>query len=198
VDNKTLLIIGLLVVLYFKSKKRRRGGAMTQPAKPDAKPKTQAPKIKAPKISGFTQYRELLAQKESAGKYDARRPNSKYWGRYQLGPLARRVGGAAGVKWAKFSKDKTLQDNAVRLWTARLYNELLAVPDARAAIGKTLHGEKVTPAFLVAMDHLRGRAATMKWIRTGKSTADGNGVLNTKFAKDFRNFDLSELKQGTA
>ncbi len=194
-DNNVLAIL-LLIGLAFllKSKKRRQSGAKTVVKLPQPPPVTIKPK----KPSNWLAYRELLAQKESAGKYDARRPKSRYWGRYQLGPNARKIGGAQGIKWADYKKNQPLQDQAVKTWTARLFREITNHPTTGAAIGKTLHGEKITPALLVAMDHLTGRAATMRFVRTGKTTKDGNGIENLTYARPFRDFDLSELRKATA
>lgn len=195
-DRTTVLIIAVLLLVFFSRGKRRRPAGKMQPEKPKAK---TPQKITPDKPGGWLAYRERLAKKESSGKYDARRPNSKYWGRYQLGPLARRVGGAQGVRWAQYQNDQALQDAAVKRWTARLYQELRAQKLARQAVDAgTLHGEKVTWAFLVAMDHLTGRTATMKWLRTGQTTKDANKVSNVDWARGFAPFSLSELEKGAA
>ena len=189
--NSHLVVLALIALAFFLRAKRRRTGATKLPSK-------KVEKLPQPKPApGWTAYREQLAQKESSGKYDARRAGSRYWGRYQLGPNARKVGGAAGVKWVKYKTDHALQDAAVKKWSARLLSEIKATPTLSAAIGKTLHGQKVTAALLVAMDHLTGRAALMKWARTGKTTKDGNGIENLSYAQPFAKFDLSDLERAT-
>jgi len=187
-DTNALIL--LLVVAFLFLKKKKTKAVKVLPA-----PKPKPVKIAVPTVGNWLTYRELLAKKESAGKYDARRPRSRYWGRYQLGPNARKIGGAEGVKWADFSKNESLQDSAVKTWTKRLFREISNNSTTADAIGKTLHGEKVTAALLVAMDHLTGRAATLRWIRTGKTTNDGNAVANLTYARPFRDFDLSELNR---
>lgn len=187
-DTTALLLLLIVAFLFLKKKKTKAAKALPAPA-----PKPV--KIAPGKPTNWLSYRELLATKESAGKYDARRPRSRYWGRYQLGPNARKIGGAQGIKWADYSKNESLQDAAVKSWTKRLLTEITANTTTAAAIGKTLHGEKVTAALLVAMDHLTGRAATLRWVRTGKTTNDGNGVANLTYARPFRDFDLSELNR---
>jgi hypothetical protein len=192
-DRAFWLVAGVLLLLFLKSKKRRQSdakkiGPKTDPSK---QAKTEAP---AQKVKGWTAYRELLAKKESAGKYDARRPNSRYWGRYQLGPLARKVGGAQGVKWAQFKNDTALQDTAVKTWTTRLLKELKAQPLAVKAVTDG----KATWAQLVAMDHLTGRSATMKWLRSGQITKDANKVSNLAWGKQFAQFNLTELERSSS
>ncbi len=190
-DRTTTIVIIALLVWFLSRAKRQRTAATMQPSQT---PLPGPPKIQPPKVDGFLPYRELLAKKESSGKYNARRPSSQYWGRYQLGRLARKVGGAQGVRWTQYKNDFALQNKTVKSWTRRLYKELKAQPLAQRAVAAgTLHGLPVSWAFLVAMDHLTGRAATMKWLRTGKPTTDGNGVKNTDFAKPFTAFNLSTL-----
>lgn len=185
-ERETWLLLGaLLLWCLFKSK---RGAGLPMKKRAKISPKT-AQKV----ATGWMGYREQLAAKESAGKYDARRPNSQYWGRYQLGRLARGQTDAKGVRWSKFKTDKDLQDRAVKQWTSRLLQMLQRQPDAAAAV----RSGKATWAQLVAMDHLTGRAAVMKWIRTGQITRDGNNVSNLDWGKSFAQYDLSELKKGT-
>lgn len=195
--NETFWLLVVLGLLLFSKSKRRRMTPRQTAKTPDTETPekiTPAPPSKIPEDgSGWAQWRELLAQKESGGRYDARRPGSQYWGRYQLGTLARSNTSAKGVRWSKFKSDIGLQNRAVKEWTARAYNELQAQPDARAAVA----AKKATWAQLVAMDHLTGRAATMKWIRTGQITKDANDVSNLDWGKDFARFDLSELKRGS-
>ena len=196
-DRTTLIIVAVLVLLFIKSKRRQAGAKvpLKLPATPPQKIPATPQKIVTPKAGGWLAYREQLARQESAGDYAARRPGSQYWGRYQLGALARRAGGAKGVRWAQFKTDQALQDKTAAKWTARNLTELQAQPTARAAVkAGTKHGVPVSWASLVAMDHLTGRGATMKWLRTGKTTKDGAGVINVAFARPFLRFDLSELK----
>jgi hypothetical protein len=181
-----LVLVGLF--LYFKSKRRRAGATM--------QPQPTPPKVTPPptvKPGGWIAYRETLAQKESGKNYEARRPNSQYWGRYQLGRLARGATSARGVRWSAFKKNEALQDQAVREWTTRNLRELKAQPDA----AKAVRDGRATWAQLVAMDHLTGRAATMRFVRTGASTADANNTKNTDWGRDFASFDINELTKGS-
>ena len=193
-DDNLFAILVLIALAFFLKSKRRRIADKTVVKLP--LPPAPAPVTIKPEPAGnWLAYRELLAKKESSGKYDARRPSSRYWGRYQLGPNARKIGGAKGVKWTDYKKNQSMQDAAVKTWTSRLVSEITAQPTLSAAIGKTLHGQKVTLPLLVAMDHLTGRAAVMRWVRSGKTTTDGNGVVNLTYAKPFAQFDLSELSR---
>ena len=197
-DNRTSLVVLIVIVLLVIKSKRRQDGAKTAVKLPGQEPEKvpdEVPKIIAPQSAGWLGYRELLARKESAGDYAARRPGSQYWGRYQLGALARRAGGAGGVRWVNFKTDQALQDKTVANWTARNVRELQAQPEARAAVAAgTIHGVPVSWAMLAAMDHLTGRGAVMKWLRTGKTTKDGAGVVNLSWSRPFLSYDLSELK----
>ena len=187
-DRNWWILAAVGLFYFFKSKRR----GITP--RPQAEKITPAPAAKvAPAADGWTSWRELLAQKESGGRYDARRPGSQYWGRYQLGTLARANTSAKGVRWSQFMKNEQLQNKAIKEWTARALRELKAQPDARAAVA----AGKATWAQLVAMDHLTGRAATMKWIRTGKATRDANQVSNYEWGLPFAGFNIDSIERAS-
>ncbi len=192
------LLLGLGLLFIFKSKKRRQKAVKivpqdkNLPARAKTPEKPAKPAIEKVKPASWLAYRELLATKESAGKYDARRRNSQFWGRYQLVRLARSATDAKGVRWDLFKKTKQLQDRAIKQWTTRNLVELQAQPEAREAVA----ANKATWSQLAAMDHLTGRSATMAWLRTGKVTKDANGVSNVDWGRAFAPFDLTELEKG--
>ena len=183
-QDKSFIYLALAIggFLFLKSKRQRM------------LPRSRAEEPEKVTPQGWVAYREKLAQKESAGKYTARRPNSQYWGRYQLGRLARSVTDAKNKTWDEYRQNPGLQDKAVKQWTTRLLRELQRQPDAQKAVADG----KATWAQLVAMDHLTGRAAVMKWIRTGEITRDGNRVSNLDWGKEFAGFNLDELKGKTS
>jgi len=186
-DNRNWWILAAAGLFYlFKSK--RRG---ITPRPPAEKITPAAPSKVTPAQDGWTSWRELLAQKESGGRYDARRPGSQYWGRYQLGTLARANTSAKGVRWAQFMKNEQLQNQAIKEWSGRALRELKAQPDAIAAVA----AGKATWAQLVAMDHLTGRAATLRWIRTGKATKDANQVSNFEWGLPFAGFNIDSIER---
>ena len=187
----------LLIPFFFYWLSRRKA--------PVAKPAT-SPKIKAgpgdAKI-GAKIYLNKLAKLESGPTqpaWDSRRPNSQYWGRWQLGRLARNGPAsepaelwiARGVKWDSFKADPALQTAAATYWSRRAYRELRRNRTAANAIkAGVLHGLPVTWSGLVGFDHLVGRAAVLKWIRTGQDTKDANGVGGTVYLSKLGGLDLA-------
>jgi len=196
----------LLALFLIKRVLNRSNRPQVKPskAKTSARPGKRKPAAKrSQNAQGTKRYLNRLAKLESGPdqpNYTARRPNSQYWGRWQLGRLARNGPPnepasewvARRVPWRQFSQDAALQTAAVTNWARRAYRELKRQPDARAAVAAgTLHGLPVTWSGLVGFDHLVGRAAVLKWIRTGADTQDANGTPGTRYLTTLNGADLS-------
>jgi len=201
-----------LLWLFKSALKNRRAGAVgpgnAKPKSPQkqtlsTKSKTEPRQKETPAGAGASAYLEKLAVLESGPNqpnWKARRPNSQYWGRWQLGRLARNgppnepatAWVARRMPWTKFKDDPTTQTAAAVHWARRAYQELRRSRTAANAVrAGTLHGVKVTWSGLVGMDHLVGRGAVLKWVRTGEDTKDANGTAGTSYLKSLGGFDLS-------
>lgn len=198
-------ILPLALLFLFKaalkSKNKTIPGASAPPKKTATAPiqKQARPKDAA----GASAYLEKLAILESGPNqpnWQARRPNSQYWGRWQLGRLARNgppnepasKWAARRVTWTKFKSDPAIQTAAAVNWARRAYQELRRSRTAANAVrAGNLHGVPVTWSGLVGMDHLVGRGAVLKWIRTGEDTKDANGVAGSSYLRRLGGFNLS-------
>lgn len=189
-------LLPLALFLAARTLRKTPGGAKKarrKTAKPIAKPKATSPATYLDRLA-------ILESGKTQPNWKARRPRSKYWGRWQLGPLARNGPRsepksdwpARGVSWEKFSKDGPLQTIAAASWALRAYRELKASTLARAAVEQgNLHGERVTWSGLVGMDHLVGRPGVIKWLATGEDSQDANGTKGTTYLRKLGGIDLS-------
>ena len=186
------LLFPLALVLLLRLRAAPRPQAQTKTAR--KQPVT---------TSGPQTYLNKLAILESGPtqpNWDARRPRSQYWGRWQLGRLARNGPAnepkakwpARRVSWDVFKASPEIQTAAVTSWSKRAFRELQNSSLAKAAIqAGQAHGLPVTWSGLVGMDHLVGRGAVIKWLRTGEDTKDANGTPGTRYLKTLNGADLS-------
>ena len=121
--------------------------------------------------------------------YEAKRPNSQYWGKYQLSESARASIGLGEISWDKWRSNTELQEAALKLWIDILYQELKY--DIKKYDGKFLNGWAITESGIIAMAHNVGAGATKQFLYSdGKNVPkDGSGKDATRFLI-LGNYDL--------
>lgn len=132
-----------------------------------------------------------LAMFESSGRYDIVKTAGDYWGRYQIGPIARKELGIDKISQSEFLSNERLQDGLV---TALLLRNKKYLKNAIGEYeGKMVRGIYITQSGLLAGAHLRGVSSVVKFLESeGKiDEKDGNGVPVSKYIKYFGNYNLN-------
>lgn len=113
--------------------------------------------------------------------YEARRPNSQFWGKYQMGELARKSVKLSDITWDKWKTNPELQEAAMRMWVDILYQSMKS--DIKKYDGKFLNGWGITESGIIAMAHNVGPDATSKFLASGGKNVpkDGSGKDATRF-----------------
>jgi hypothetical protein len=132
-----------------------------------------------------------LAKFESSGKYECYKEAGDYWGRYQMGPIARQAIGIDKIARQDFLSNHKLQDGVV---TALMQlNKKHLAPYIGKYEGKTVNGIYVTQSGLLAGAHLGGAQSVINWLESNglSDFADGNGTHITKYIKAFSGYKLN-------
>jgi len=113
--------------------------------------------------------------------YEARRENSQYWGKYQMGESARESVGLSTITWEKWKTNPELQEAALKMWVDVLYNELDS--DLKKYDGTFLNGWAITESGIIAMAHNVGSDPVKKFLYSGGKIIpkDGSGKDATRF-----------------
>ena len=121
--------------------------------------------------------------------YEARRPNSEYWGKYQMGASARKTINLNDVTWEKWKTNPELQEAALKLWVDILYQNLK--DEMKKYDGTFLNGWAITESGLIAMAHNVGSEPVRQFLQSGgrKVPKDGSGKDATRFLV-LGNYDL--------
>lgn len=121
--------------------------------------------------------------------YEARRQNSQYWGKYQIGENARRDIGLSDISWEQWKNNPDLQEAALKMWIEILYKNLK--DEIRLYDGKFLNGWAITESGIIAMAHNVGPEPVRKFLKSdGKIVPkDGSGKDATRFLI-LGNYDL--------
>jgi len=132
-----------------------------------------------------------LGMIESRNNYDAKRNKSQYWGKYQLGTLARVTVGIDTIQWETFKSDTSLQDAAVMVYLLkikeRLTNHMYPDSTMRNFIeefsGTVVGNYNITESGLIGMAHNCGVTSTKIFLISGGRIVpvDGLGTPATKY-----------------
>ncbi len=132
-----------------------------------------------------------LAMFESSGRYNIVKTAGDYWGRYQIGPIARQELGLTKITQKEFLSNERLQDGLV---TALLIRNKKYLKEAIGEYeGQEVAGIYITQSGLLAGAHLRGASSVIKFLKSGGKVdqTDGNGVPVSKYIKHFGNYNLN-------
>jgi hypothetical protein len=140
----------------------------------------------------FEKWKEKLHNIESGGMtnpYSARRENSQFWGKYQLGEYARKSINLGGVTWETWKNNPELQEAALKMWIKIIYSDLK--PEIQKYDGKFLSGWNITESGIIAMGHNVGPAPVKTFLNSGGKIIpkDGSGKDATRFLI-LGNYDL--------
>jgi len=130
-----------------------------------------------------------IAMSESGCNYRPKQSGTTYWGKYQMGPSARKDIGIA-VDMETFLSEPELQEICMKLLLLRNKEYL------KNYIGKyqyrTLNGFYITESGLLAMAHLVGHGPVIEFLASGGKTnpKDGNGKRGTDYLTEFNGFKL--------
>jgi hypothetical protein len=113
--------------------------------------------------------------------YEARRENSQYWGKYQLGESARKSINLSDITWEKWKNSPELQEAALRLWVDFLY--MCMKPEIQKFDGTFQNGWAITESGIIAMAHNVGPESVKQFLYSGgkKVPQDGSNKDATRF-----------------
>lgn len=121
--------------------------------------------------------------------YEARRENSQYWGKYQMGESARKAINLDNITWEQWKNNPEIQEAALRLWVDILYKSLK--DEIIKYDGTFQNGWSITESGIIAMAHNVGPEATKQFLYSGGKNVpkDGSGKDATRFLI-LGNYDL--------
>jgi hypothetical protein len=140
----------------------------------------------------YEKWKDNLSKIESNGwdnQYEARRENSQYWGKYQMGESARRSVNLSDITWEKWKTNPELQEAALKLWLDVLYKSLET--DIKRFEGTFQDGWAITESGIIAMAHNVGPEPVKQFLYSGGKSVpkDGSGKDATRFLI-LGNYDL--------
>ncbi len=100
----------------------------------------------------------------------------EYWGRYQLGPLARKIAGLGNITWERFKNNPEMQEGAFLEWIKFIKN--LMQPEILKYSGRFYDGVQITESGIISMTHNAGAENTKAYLARGNNPPGG-----TKFLK---------------
>lgn len=165
--------------------------------------------------SGYNSFLAAMNQSESSGRANV--VNSYgYAGLYQMGELALidagyyRRDGTSENDWAgqwtgkdginslsDFLSNTQAQGNAVTAYHEAAWRQIES-KGLDSMIGQTYNGVTITESSLLAGSHLLGVGGLNNCLRNGVGCADGNGSNVLIYLNRFRNYDISDLTNGSA
>ena len=131
-----------------------------------------------------------LATMESSGDYDIVKKEGDYWGRYQIGKIAREELGLSKISQKEFLSNHLLQDGLVTALIIK--NKTYLTNYIGKYEGRTIGGIYITQSGMLAGAHLRGFSSVIKFLESNGEidNKDGNGVPVSKYMKMFTNYNL--------
>ena len=125
--------------------------------------------IASPK-KDWDKFKKAIANIESGtgtvDPYKIRREGSEYWGKYQMGELARHLAGCFAT-WEEFSNNPEMQEGAFRAWINFIRN------DMKVEISKFnntwVNGYHITESGIVALAHNLGSGGARSFLYGTKS-----------------------------
>jgi len=132
-----------------------------------------------------------LAMFQSSGRYNIVKTKGDYWGRYQIGPIARKELGLDKISQSEFLSNERLQDGLVTALLIR--NKTYLRNYIGEYEGKAIGNIYITQSGMLAGAHLRGHTAVIKFLKSNGQIdeKDGNGVPVSKYIKFFCNYNLN-------
>ena len=126
-------------------------------------------------------YKKAMHNIETRGTTDAQSyytlsPSGEYWGRYQMGATARKLGKAESYTWKAFSTNPEAQEAAFLEWIKYLKKSMH--PEINKYSGSFISGIQMTESGIISMAHNAGDGATKSYLQNGNIPSN---VL--KFAK---------------
>lgn len=100
----------------------------------------------------------------------------EYWGRYQLGPLARKIAGLGNITWERFKNNPEMQEGAFLEWIK--FIKTLMRPEINKYSGRFYDGIQITESGIISMTHNAGAENTKAYLARGNNPPGG-----TKFLK---------------
>ena len=180
-------IFSISLLMAFTEYKRQPKARVvtTIPSVPIVKTKLEI-KTKEIKFKDHTAFLNALGHQESGNRYDVVN-RFGYMGRYQFGKSTLKT---LKIKVTKeeFLNNPDLQEEAMK--KLLLYNKKHLQKYINTFDGQVINGILVTESGLLAAAHLGGAGSVKKWFRTGKITADGNGVKITQYMQQFSGYSL--------
>ena len=180
-------IFSISLLMAFTEYKRQPKARVvtTIPSVPIVKTKLEI-KTKEIKFKGHTAFLNALGHQESGNRYDIVN-RFGYMGKYQFGKSTLKT---LKIKVTKeeFLNNPDLQEEAMK--KLLLYNKKRLQKYINKFDGQVINGILVTESGLLAAAHLGGAGSVRKWFRTGKITADGNGVKITQYMQQFSGYSL--------
>lgn len=143
-------------------------------------------KPKKVEIKDHTAFLTALGHQESGNKYDIVN-RFGYMGKYQFGKSTLKTI-KIKVSREEFLNSPELQEQAMQ--KLLIYNKKRLQKYIDKFDGQVINGILITESGLLAAAHLGGAGSVKKWFRTGKITADGNGVKITQYMHQFSGYNL--------
>lgn len=137
-------------------------------------------------------FKEVLAFKESQGKYDTINKMG-YLGKYQFGKSTLKMVGIDNPD--EFLENAELQEEAFQLNIAR--NKWILRRYIKMFSGKNINGTEITESGIVAAAHLAGAGNVKKYLRSygREDVSDAFGSSVAYYIKKFKGYDLSSIPQ---
>lgn len=102
--------------------------------------------------------------------------NGIYWGKYQLGPLARQVAGIkANISFEEFASNPELQEGAFLAWIRFIKTSIQ--PEINKYTGRFMCGVQITESGIISMAHNAGIGATQAFLSRGTNPPGGLAFL---------------------
>ena len=95
----------------------------------------------------------------------------EYWGRYQLGPLARKIAGLGNITWDRFKNNPEMQEGAFLEWIKFIKN--MMQPEILRYSGKFYDGVQITESGIISMTHNAGAENTRAYLARGSNPPGG-------------------------
>lgn len=95
----------------------------------------------------------------------------EYWGRYQLGPLARKIAGLGNITWERFKNNPEMQEGAFLEWIKFIKN--LMQPEILKYSGRFYDGVQITESGIISMTHNAGAENTKAYLARGSNPPGG-------------------------
>lgn len=145
-------------------------------------------------IQEYIEFKEKLAFYESTQNYFSVSASGTYWGKYQVGKLARRD--------VEMNKDRSTYLSSPLLQELTFYrllnkNKSYLSKEIYKFKGDTIRGIPITESGILASSHLVGYLRVKQYLYTNgeRVSYDGNGISLEKYLQEFSDFNFS-LKNG--